>query len=86
MIQRSCGTKACQHFPVVPRPHNGASAATNDLTRSAFCVMATSAANERVFSMDSYMVNSRRANLQDFISEPHSLYQQCFGKGALKFY
>jgi len=48
--------------------------------------MATSAANERVFSMDSYMVNSRRANLQDFISERHSLYQQCFGKGALKFY
>jgi len=36
----------------------------SDLARNAFWVMATSAANERVFSIDGHVVNSRRANLK----------------------
>ena len=38
--------------------------ALSDLARNALCVMATSAASERVFSMARYVVNSRRANVK----------------------
>jgi len=37
-----------------------------------FCVMATSAANERVCSIDDDVVNSRRANLKEFFSKRHT--------------
>ena len=36
----------------------------SDLARNTFCVMATSAANEWVFSMDGHVMNSRRSNLK----------------------
>jgi len=47
--------------------------------------MATSAANELVFSIDDHVVNCRRANLEEFLSERHILFQQCSEKEALKF-
>jgi len=47
--------------------------------------MANRAANERVFSIDDHVVNSRRAYLKEFLSERHTLFQQCFEKEALKF-
>jgi len=50
-----------------------------------FSVMVTSTANERVFSIDDHVVNSRRANLKEFLGERHTLFQQCSEKEALKF-
>jgi len=35
----------------------------SDLARNTFCVMAASTVNERVFSMNGHVVNSKRANL-----------------------
>ena len=39
-----------------------------------FCVMATSAANERLCSIDDDVVNSRRANLKEFFSKRHTFF------------
>jgi len=50
-----------------------------DLARNAYCVMATSAASERVFSMDGHVVNSRRANLMS-----SSVSDKLFFNSALK--
>jgi len=47
--------------------------------------MSTIADIERVFSIDHQVVNSRRANLKEFLSEQHILFQQCSEKEALKF-
>jgi len=47
--------------------------------------MATSAANERVFGIDDHVVNSRRANLKELLSERPVLFHQCSQKEALKF-
>ena len=49
--------------------------ALNDLARKTFCVMATSPANARVLIIDGRVVNSRRENLKEFVSE--ELTQQC---------
>ena len=60
-------------------------AVLSGLAGNAFCVMITSAANELVFSIDDNAVNSRRANLEEFLSERHTLLQQWCEKEVLKF-
>jgi len=57
------------------------------LAGNKFCVMATSAANEWVFSIDDHVVNSRSAKLKEFLSERQTLLQQCSEKEkeTLKF-
>jgi len=56
-----------------------------DLAGNTFYVMTTSAANERVSNIDDHVVNSRSANLQEFVSERHTLFQQYSEKKAMKF-
>ena len=58
--------------------------AFSDLAVKTFCVMETSAANEGLFLNDDHVMNSRRANLKEFLSERHTLFQQCSEKEALK--
>jgi len=50
------------------------------------CVMATSGANERVFSINDHVVNSRRANLKESFSERYNFFKKCCEKEVLKFY
>jgi len=47
--------------------------------------MSSSAANERLFLIDDHGVTNRSANLKEFLSERHTLFQQCSVKEALKF-
>jgi len=54
------------------------------LAGNSFYVMAISAANERVLSIDHHVVNSRRANLKESLSEGHTFFNSA-EKNAQKF-
>jgi len=47
--------------------------------------MAKSAANKRVFIIDNHVVNGRRGNLNEYLIERQTLFQQCSEKEVLKF-
>ena len=49
-----------------------------------FCVWATTVSSEQVFSMAVHVVNSRKENLNQFVSQRHALFQQCCKNEAFK--
>ena len=64
----ACGSRVghnwCSDILQWQRDHGLEFPGLTDLARNAFCVMATSAAYERMFSIYDNVVNSRRANLK----------------------
>jgi len=79
MLLSACDVQGCSAILQWWRDHRLEFSDVSDLAINMICMTATSATNERVFSIDGNVVNSRRANLKRS-SVNGELYQQCSEK------
>jgi len=69
---RELAVQGCRDIIQWWRDHRLKFPALSDLAGNTFCVMATSAASERVFNMTRNVVNSTRSKYKEFVSERQS--------------
>jgi len=88
-VMAACGPRVwhswCRDIIQWWRDHRLEFPGLSGLVGNTFCVMATRASNERVFSIDDHVVNSRREHLKEVLGKRHAIFQQCSEKEALKF-
>jgi len=75
--------QACSHILQWWRDHRLEFPTVGDLERNTFCIMATSTANEQVFSVNDHGVRSRRVNSKSS-SVNDTLFQECSEKEVVK--